>query len=109
MNTENSAQQLSDGFHLIEERARALAILIADQKALANRVALEAGLSAFDTARTMKQLTAADHACDEMITRIGLSHTAAEKLGKDIRADFPWDCPDGSLDENVVYLTVVAE
>ena len=94
MNEKSKAQKLSNGFHAIEAQTRALQKMIADQTALASEVADEACLSAFATSRTMNQLAAANTACTDVATRIGLSHVAAEKAGEPIRADIPWSCPE---------------
>ena len=99
MKATGKAQELSDGFHDIEAKARELAIAIAEQKALAHEIAGKAGLSAFETRRVMDQLTAADQSCNDVTNRIGLSHVAAERVGEKIRAGFPWDCPEASAEQ----------
>lgn len=109
MITQGKSQQFSDGFHSIEAQVRQLAIKIAEQKALANEIAIEANLPAIETQRTMNQLTAADQACNELASRIALSHTAAQKAGEPIRADFPWDCPDKAQVTTAPALFVVNE
>ncbi|MEP0392426.1 MAG: LuxR C-terminal-related transcriptional regulator [Erythrobacter sp.] len=86
-------QQLSDGFHSIEDALRNLELMIAQQLSLANEVARENGIPTIDSARTFKHLSKAAQKCGELSKSAALSHMAAQKLAKE-RADIIWRCPN---------------